>query len=83
MLPHEPAHQVVELPPGLRVEPGGRLVEEEQLGPPDRADRDVEPTALAAGQASDLLVRLVGEPDGGHQLVGVPRRGTSGVEYGA
>ena len=36
---------------GLRVEAGGRLVQEQQLGPADDAERDVEPAPLAAGQA--------------------------------
>src|SRR5690606_41030458 len=43
-------HQVVEVPAGLGVEPGGRLVEEEQFGTADDADRDVESAALAPGE---------------------------------
>ena len=46
----EAVHEVVELAPRVRVEAGRRLVEEQQLGPADDADRDVEPAALAAGQ---------------------------------
>ena len=42
--------QVPELAAGLRVEPGRRLVEEEQLGAADDAERHVHPAALAAGQ---------------------------------
>ena len=37
-----------ELLPAARVEPGGRLVEEEQRGPRDHADREVEAPAHAA-----------------------------------
>ena len=48
-------HQVVELAAGLRVEAGGRLVEEEQLGPADDADRDVEAAPLPAGERAAIL----------------------------
>ena len=50
-------HEVVELAPGVRVEPGGRLVEEQHLRPPDDADGHVEPAPLAAGELGDLLAR--------------------------
>ena len=46
----QPVHQVVELAPGGRVEARRRLVEEQQLGPADDADRHVEPPALTAGE---------------------------------
>ncbi len=68
----------MELPPGHRVEAGSGLVEEQQLGPPDDADRDVEPPPLPAGQARDPPVRLGGEPDEVDQLGGVPRPGDLG-----
>src|SRR5204862_4031002 len=48
---------------GLRVEAGGRLVEEEQFGPPDDAQRNVQPAGLAAGQLADPRPRLAGQPD--------------------
>ena len=44
------ADQLPELAPGLRVEAGRRLVQEEQLRPADDAERDVEPALLAAGE---------------------------------
>ena len=44
----EAAHQVVEVASRLRVEAGGRLVEEEELGSTDETDRDVEPPSLPA-----------------------------------
>ena len=69
------ADQVVEVAPGLGVEAGGRLVEEEQLGAAHQADGDVEPAALAAGQAHDRPAGLVGQADPGEQVVGVPRPG--------
>ena len=49
--------EVVELAPRVRVEAGGRLVEEEQLGPADDAHRHVEPPPLAARQGRDLAGR--------------------------
>ena len=36
----------------LRVEPGGRLVEEDQLGPADDGQGDAEPLPLATGEAA-------------------------------
>ena len=42
--------QAPELPAGLRVEAGRRLVQEQQLRAADDAERDVQPAALAAGQ---------------------------------
>ena len=74
----EPVHELVELPPGHRVEAGGGLVEEQQLRPPDDADRDVEPPPLPAGQVRDPAVRLGGEPDEFDQFGGVPRPGDLG-----
>jgi hypothetical protein len=66
-------HQVVEFAPGLGVEPGRRLVEEQQLGPAHDADGHVQAAPLPAGQAADALAGLLGEPDGGDELVHVPR----------
>jgi hypothetical protein len=45
----QPVHQVVEFAPGLGVEPGRRLVEEQQLGPAHDADRHVQAAPLPAG----------------------------------
>jgi hypothetical protein len=39
--------------PGGGVEPGGRLVEEQQPRPADDPERQVEPALLAAGQLPD------------------------------
>src|SRR5439155_24243 len=53
--------------PGLaasvRVEAGRRLVEEDQLRVADEREPEVEPTALAAREASDELVALLPEAD--------------------
>ena len=59
----EPVHEVVELAPRVRVEAGGRLVEEQQLRPPDDPDRHVEAPALPAGERDDLLVGELGQAD--------------------
>ena len=44
-----PADVLPQVRARLRVQPGGRLVEEDQLRHVDQADGDVEPAALAAG----------------------------------
>ena len=64
-----------ELAPRLGVEAGRRLVEEQQRGPPDDAQRDVEPAALATGEAAPAGAGLVGEADQLEHLVGVARVG--------
>jgi hypothetical protein len=46
-------HQVVEVVAGDGVEPGRGLVEEQQLGPADDADGDVQAPSLTAGQRRD------------------------------
>ena len=60
-------------PPRLGVEARGRLVEEEQLGPADDAERDVDPAALPARELRDAGLRLRLEADGGDDLVDVAR----------
>ena len=65
----------MELAAGLRVEPRGGLVEEEQLGPADDADGDVEPPPLTAGQRGDLAVGEVRQADRLQEQVDVVRRG--------
>jgi hypothetical protein len=55
-----------------RVEPGGRLVEEDELGIADEPQREVEATTLPAGQRLDARVRLVREPDQLDELVHRP-----------
>ena len=69
----EAADQLPELAAGLGVEPGRRLVEEEQLGVADDAERDVDAAALAARQLLDARARLLLEPDGRDHLVDLAR----------
>ena len=49
----EVANEVPQLPARLRIEPGGRLVEEQEIGIPDQRARDRESLALPAGQIHD------------------------------
>ena len=53
--------------------PGRGLVEEQQLGPPDDPDRDVEAAPLPARQRGDLAVGEVGQADGLQEQVDVVR----------
>src|SRR6185312_3178720 len=54
---------VPSLTAGGRVEAGGRLVEEDQVGVADDPDRHVDPPFLTAGQGADASVALVAEAD--------------------
>ena len=54
---------------GGRVEAGGRLVEEDQLGVAGDAEREVEPAALAAGQRRGAVARAVRQADQLEHLV--------------
>ena len=54
----------------LRVEPGGRLVEEQHARPVDEPERDVEPAPHPARVGLDDAVGRVGDPDELQQLVG-------------
>ena len=55
--------------PRLRVEAGGRLVEQQDLGPVDQRAGDGQPALHAAGEVLDLGARLLGELDELQQLV--------------
>ena len=48
---------------GFGVEPGGRLVEEEDLGAADDADGHVDPAALTPGEGADAGLGVVGQVD--------------------
>ncbi len=65
--------EVPELAARLGVEAGRRLVQEEQLGAADDAERDVEATALPAGEVAAAGAALLGEPDRLDDLVDVAR----------
>jgi len=64
---------VPELVAGRGVEPGGRLVEEQQLGIADQPDPDVEASLLATGEGPGPSPALVLQPDQGEDLGHGPR----------
>ncbi len=66
----EALHLLLQVDAVLRVEPGGRLVEEHQPRPVDQADRHVEAAALAAGEGRDRAAGVLGEVEGREQLLG-------------
>ena len=47
------AHQVPDVEAGVRVQPGGRLVQEDHLGAPDEGGGERHPLSLAAGEPAD------------------------------
>ena len=57
----EPEQLVPQHVAGLRVEAGGRLVEQQQVGVVDQAAGDREAALHAAGQVLDLRLRLLGD----------------------
>ena len=57
------ADHVPQVAPGLGVEAGGRLVQEDDLGVVHQGERDRQPLLLAAGQAPRVAVGLGLEPD--------------------
>lgn len=61
------------MPADLGVEAGRGLVEEEQLGPADDAEGDVDAATLSARELADADLGLVGETDRGDGLVDVAR----------
>jgi hypothetical protein len=64
---------VVEAAAGQRVEPRGRLVEEEDLRPAHEPGGDVETAPFAARQLPDPLRLLLGQADGAEQVRSRPR----------
>ena len=61
------AHEAPQVAARLRVEAGGRLVEEQDARIVDERRRDAEALLLAAGQRSHLALRLLGQLDVGEQ----------------
>ena len=73
--PDERPDGVPQLDAAARVEPGGRLVEEQQPRRTDEAGAEVEPAAHAARVAAHEAVGGLGQPDlTEHGLGGGPRR---------
>ena len=63
----EPVEQVPQVAAQHRVEPHGRLVEDQQVGPAEQRDRQRDPRALPAGQGADGAVGLLDEVDLGQR----------------
>jgi hypothetical protein len=64
------------------VEPCGWFVEEEDLGPSDQAECEIETATLSTGEFSDSAAGSVVEPHQGKQLVWFPWLGIHpGVEF--
>jgi hypothetical protein len=57
-----------DLAAATRVQPGGRLVQEQQLGGDDDAGGDVQPPSHAPGVGLDLPPGRLGQPEGVQQL---------------
>ena len=70
----QPADLVPHVRAALRVEAGGRLVEEDDLRLVDDAERDVDPAALAAGVGLALAVGVLGELERLQRAGGAPLR---------
>ena len=62
--------QIPELPPRLRIQARGRLVEEQQLGLADQRAGQRQPLALAAGELTDPGLGLLPELDQVDHLAG-------------
>ena len=70
---HQRPHDVPHLVAAARVEPGGRLVEEEHARRGDDARGDVEAAAHAARVLLDETIGRVGQPEGVEEVVGSAR----------
>src|SRR5439155_9374757 len=65
----EAAQDVPELPARLRIEPGRRLVEKEQLRVADEGARVGQPLPLPAGELYNIRIRFLGQPDALHHRI--------------
>jgi hypothetical protein len=72
LLTGEPADLLPHGGAGLRVETGGRLVQEQHLRAVDQADGHVQPALHAPGVGLDLALRGVRQVEAVEQLVGAP-----------
>src|SRR5207247_4762857 len=70
LFPREPLDLRPERCPHLRIEPGGRLVEEQDLRPVQQAHGDVEPPLHSSGVRPDRTVGGLAEAEALEQLVG-------------
>ena len=63
-------HEVAQPGDALRVEPVGRLVEDEDVGIADQGRGQFQALAHAHGEAADLALGVTGQPDEPEDLVG-------------
>jgi tumor protein p53-inducible protein 3 len=70
-------HDVPELQATLRIEPGRRLVEKQDVRLADERTRNGQPLLLTAGEFADARIPLLVEREVAQQLVG---RGTAAIE---
>ena len=75
----EVAHEFPAPPTSSGVEAGGRLVEEEDIGCADDAEREIDSSLLPTRQTGDAFVELVGEFDHLDDLVDAPATGVRGA----
>jgi hypothetical protein len=68
------AQDVPQVHPGLRVQPGGRLVEVQHIGPVHQGAGDQQPLGLPARQVGRHRGAPVGEAEDLEKLRGAPRR---------
>ena len=68
------AHKLPRVPPGGRVEPCGRLVEEQQFRVTDQPQAEVQAAFTAAGQVPHLGPLLPGQADQRDHLIDAPWR---------
>src|SRR5256886_11744383 len=57
------AHQIPDCPPGLRVQPGGQLVEKHHLRIVDQCKGDKQTLLLASGEVHEPGTPLIGETE--------------------
>ena len=74
--------QPPDLQPAVRVQSGGRLVEEEHIGTTEQGGSEPDPLALPAGEPTDRRPREAGDVEPGHELGDVERVGIQPGEVG-
>lgn len=70
----EAVEQLPQVPADQRVEPDGRLVEDQQLRRTEQGDREREPALLPTGQLTTQPPHTVGQPDIDDHPVHIGRR---------
>src|SRR3981081_3844114 len=58
-----------EMPPGVRIEAGSRLIKEQDFRVAGQSNPDIKPAFLPSGELVDLRRPLLLEPYAGHHLI--------------